>query len=1003
MKKKLLTIRLQLIVGFLLVLAFVVGLGMVSFLQTRQLYEREKSLYEHPLQVKEATDSISMDILTSRVAVRDYVIFDDENTRQTAKHELDLSLGDIEKQFEIIYSLYLGPISDVDAAYQTFSKWKVATQNRLAEAQTGNLELVIESLGDGGEVGKLRIELTANIKTIDDFADNKAIELNHGFVDYYQSLVTSSTILITVIVVLSVFISLYLIESIRKPLDELNRQIGNFREGDLSARSHYERNNEFGALTGSFNAMADAIQLNLDLKEKASSISDAMQRYEDQEAFFRTMLVELSKEFHANTAAVYLLNKNKRTYDCYDSIGLSAGARESFDALAPEGEFGMVLSTRKTQYICSLQENSKVRFYTSGGELTPNEIITIPIVSGEEVIAVISMTSMNRFFEHADWLIENIVATISARIEGVLAFQTIRDILMKLERQNQELDAQKNELTSQADELMQQNVELDMQSSQLAEASKLKTTFLSNMSHELRTPLNSIIALSGVLTRRLTSRIPEEELSYLEIVERNGKHLLSLINDILDISRIEAGREEIELTSFGLSALVSDIMLMLEPLAKQKGIQLEWQGPHEDVGFISDERKCRHILQNIISNAVKFTETGLVKVSAQTQGNLIRISVTDTGIGIAKENLDSIFNEFQQADGSTSRKYGGSGLGLTIARKYTELLGGSIYVTSALGVGSTFTISLPIHYQSDAGDARTVRLPNIAEREKKQAATDTNASITGRTLLIIEDSEPAIIQIKDLFERSGHKILIARSAREAFRIVEETVPDAIILDLMMPDIDGFETLNELRAAERTANVPVLILTAKHITNEELGRLSRNHISQVIQKGGINGEDFLAAVMRMFADDSGPKQEVLQSGPQPRADSKSRRDKPNRQKPLILVVEDNEDNRTTVRALLADEFQVIEAETGELGVELAKTRMPDLVLMDIALPGISGIDAFHAIRSGASTCRIPIIALTASAMVQERSSILAHGFDAFVAKPIQLEELLKAIGVVLYDR
>ena len=1003
MRKKSMTIRMQLIVGFLLVLAFVAGLGLVSFIQARQLYEREQALFEHPLQVKEAADNITSDILTSRVAIRDYVIFDDENMKESAQNSLDLSISDIEKQFEVLYQLYLGPISDIDQAYQTFTEWKIATQNRIAMAYAGDIDQVVESLGDQGDVGKLRIELTSNIKTIDDFASNKANELNTGFADYYQSLVTNSIILISIIVILSVWISLYLIESIRKPLNELNRQIGNFREGTLSARSRYARNNEFGTLSTSFNAMADAIQLDLELNAKASSISDAMQRYEDQKAFFRTMLVELSKEFCANTAAVYLLNNNKKTYDCYDSIGLNEKARQSFDALTLEGEFGMALSTQKTQYICSLQEDTRFRFHTSSGELTPREIITIPIISGDEVIALISLTSMDRFFEHSDRLIENVVAMISARIEGALAFQTIKDLLLKLEHQNQELDAQKNELTTQADELMQQNAELDMQSSQLAEASKLKTTFLSNMSHELRTPLNSIIALSGVLTRRLTNRIPEEELSYLEIVERNGKHLLSLINDILDISRIEAGREEIELSTFGLSTLVTEIMQMLEPLAVQKGIHLEWQAPNTEINFVNDERKCRHILQNIISNAVKFTETGSVKVAAQLQEDFIRITVADTGIGIAEENLASIFNEFQQADGSTSRKYGGSGLGLAIAKKYTELLGGSIFVTSTLGVGSTFTILLPITYQNEIAGVQAVTMPKIRELEKNQSSTAPNVQMAGKTLLIIEDSEPAIIQIRDLFERSGYKILIARSAREAFHIVEETIPDAIILDLIMPEIDGFETLNELRATEQTANVPVLILTAKHITNEELGRLSRNHISQVIQKGGINGDDFLAAVTRMFTGDNDRPKNAPQKEPEKQADPANRQEKRDKHKPLILVVEDNEDNRTTVRALLTDDFQVIEAETGERGIELAKARKPDLVLMDIALPGINGIDAFHAIRNAAATCQIPIIALTASAMAQERSSILAHGFDAFVAKPIHLEELLKAIGVVLYGR
>lgn len=1003
MKKKALTIRMQLLIGFVLVLAFVASLGLVSFVQTRQLYEREKTLYEHPLQVKEATDSITSDILASRVAIRDFVIFGDEVTRESAMNALALSISDIEDQFDIIYALYLGPINDIDQAYQTFTKWKVATENRIAAAQDGNIARVIESLGDQGDVGTLRIQLTANIKTIDDFASNKAIELNTGFVNYYHSLVTSSTILLASILILSMLIVLYIFESIRNPLNELNQQIANFHEGKLSARSRYLKNNEFGALSTSFNAMADAIELNLALKAKAASISDAMQRYEDQNAFFRNMLVELAKELNANTAAVYLLNNQKQTYDCFDSIGLSQQARQSFDARTLEGEFGMVLATQKTQYICRLQEDSQ--FPVSSGDLGPREIITIPIISGNEIIAIISLTSMNQFFEHANRLIDNIVDTISARIEGVLAFRTIKDMLVRMERQNLELDSQKNELSTQADELMQQNAALDMQSSQLAEASKLKTTFLSNMSHELRTPLNSIIALSGVLTRRLSNQIPEEELSYLEIVERNGKTLLSLINDILDISRIEAGREEVEITSFGLNGLVNELIQMLNPLATQKGILLNWNAPQQDIMFSSDERKCRHILQNIISNAVKFTESGVVTIEAEAQGGFVAVSVTDTGIGISKENLEGIFNEFQQADGSTSRKYGGSGLGLAIAKKYAELLGGTIQVSSAIGAGSTFVVSLPISYQSAFSPEQrpSISAASISELQKKQKLSTTQPPIIGKTILIIEDSEPAVLQIRDIIERSGQKILVARSAREAYRIVETQIPDAIILDLMMPEIDGFETLNELRATAKTANVPVLILTAKHITREDMGRLNRNHVSQIVQKGGINAEEFLTAVMGLFEHENQPSNNPptvnLQKQDPPEQNEPKRSDG----KPRILVVEDNEDNRTTVRALLSDDFEVIEAENGERGIELAKTRMPDLVLMDIALPGISGIEAFHSIRNAATTRRIPIIALTASAMIQERSIILAHGFDAFVAKPIHLEELLKAIGVVLYGR
>jgi signal transduction histidine kinase len=274
----------------------------------------------------------------------------------------------------------------------------------------------------------------------------------------------------------------------------------------------------------------------------------------------------------------------------------------------------------------------------------------------------------------------------------------MKEFLAALEHQNTELQAQKTELSSQSAELAEQNTELEMQKNQLNEASRLKTNFLSNMSHELRTPLNSVIALSGVLSRRLDKKIPDEEYSFIEVIERNGKHLLNLINDILDISRIEAGHEEIEVTGFNAGNLIAEIVTMIEPQAKQKNIELLYHKDEINVHLSCDANKCRHILQNLIGNAVKFTEKGKVEIAARQIETNIVITVTDTGIGIAEEHLQHIFDEFRQADSSSSRKFGGTGLGLTIARKYANLLGGTIAVKSVQGKGAEFTLTLPLVY-----------------------------------------------------------------------------------------------------------------------------------------------------------------------------------------------------------------------------------------------------------------------------------------------------------------
>ena len=549
-----------------------------------------------------------------------------------------------------------------------------------------------------------------------------------------------------------------------------------------------------------------------------------------------------------------------------------------------------------------------------------------------------------------------------------------------------ELDEQKRELSAQAGELTEQNTELEMQKRQLDEANRLKSAFLSNMSHELRTPLNSVIALAGVLNRRLTATIPAEELSFLEIIERNGKNLLLLINDILDLSRIEAGFEEVSVTHFPFRELTDEIVAMLEPLALEKNIALLCQTP-DDLPLIgSDPVKCRHILQNLVGNAIKITEHGQVTITVCKTDDEILVTVADTGIGIAADHLPHIFDEFRQADDSTSRKYGGTGLGLTIARKYARLLGGGITVESTLGQGSTFTLRLPLALESSSAAAPKVQ---------KQPAPAPRGQ--GQSILVVEDSEPAIIQLNDILSGQGYRLQIARNGKEALEQIERVVPDAMILDLMMPEVDGFDVLKAVRSDARTAQLPVLILSAKHVTKEELSFLKGNNIRQLIQKGDVNKDGLLSAVTRMVVPQAAQAAAPIPTAA-PTAARPRRSVRPGNA--LVLVVEDNPDSRRTACAVLSDHYRIIEAVNGLDGVEQARTHQPDIILMDIAMPVMDGIQALHELRKDDALRHIPVIAVTVSAMKGDQETILAHGFDGYLSKPIDATLLKKTLHEAL---
>jgi CheY-like chemotaxis protein/anti-sigma regulatory factor (Ser/Thr protein kinase) len=494
-----------------------------------------------------------------------------------------------------------------------------------------------------------------------------------------------------------------------------------------------------------------------------------------------------------------------------------------------------------------------------------------------------------------------------------------------------------------------------------------------------------VIALSGVLNRRLAKTIPAEEFGYLEVIERNGKNLLALINDILDLSRIEAGREEISVNHFFVRELADEIVAMIEPQAVEKKIGLLNQVAGDLPPIVSDPVKCRHILQNLVGNAIKFTEQGQVTISARQSGGEILITVADTGIGIAADQHSVIFDEFRQADGSTSRKYGGTGLGLAIAKKYAQLLAGGITVESAPGQGSAFTLHLPLVLPSGIQAVETGS-PDAQTASRSEPLPPAQ----GQTILIVEDNEPAIIQLTYILQAEGYRLMVAHNGKEALAQIEKSVPDAMILDLMMPEVDGFQVLKAIRETARTDQLPVLILTAKHVTKEELSFLKGNHIHQLIQKGDINKHDLLAAVSRMVTPPTAP------SVPPP-----ARRRRPTRPgKPLVLVVEDNPDNLRTARALLHDRYQVVEAQDGQAAVEQARMHRPDIILMDIALPVMDGIEALREIRKDETLRHIPVFAVTASAMKGDRETILAHGFDGYISKPIDAALLKQTLQTAL---
>jgi len=987
MRTKNLSISKQINIWLSSVFLIILILASASLFFIDAIWKNTSELYMHPLTVRRAVGALEADVLLIHNNMLQLGLGNSQQGIDEYVKKIDVYEADASRQLDIIYDRYLGQRSDIDKVSDALVQWKTIRNETIRLYRTGQVaeaQKRVDSKGIGGVQAEKVMNLTI---VISDFALNKGDEFYLSAQEQRNSNVKLLVALVSGAFFVLIGIGYYLRKGIVPPIIELTAATEAMQQGKLDARIHSDLTNEIGLLSKAFNDMANTIEAEIIHKDTVLGLSSTMIEQDDLHQFCQELLKGLMLKTNSQMGAVYLKNETKKCFEPYESIGFKHENLASFSAFTMEGELGTALATETVQHLTEIPHDIQIVFSTVSGDYRAKEIITMPVINGNEVISVISLASIKSYVPSSVRLINGMQNEITARLSALLASQKIHEISQKLQNNNAELQQQAHELQLQAGELTEQNIELEMQKKQLSEASSLKTNFLSTMSHELRTPLNSVIALSGVLSRKLVNQIPNEEYSYLEIIERNGKTLLALINDVLDISRIEAGREEINLNKFVAKQAIDDIVAMIQPQAQQRNVTLLHE-TSESIIICSDVDKFRHILQNLIGNAVKFTEKGEVIVTSQKSESNIVIKVKDTGIGIAAEHIPFIFDEFRQADGSTSRRFGGAGLGLAISKKYANLIGGTISVESTLNKGSEFTLTLPLQCATeDRLSTPTETEDYRTESTRTQSNNDRDTS--EKVILLVEDNDAAVIQIKDLIEELGLRVMIARDAVEAFALLKYTIPDAMILDLMMPGIDGFKVLETMRNAEPTARIPVLILTAKHIMKEELQMLKRNNIHQLIQKGDVKRLELQKSIMNMLFPET-TKKEVNTSKIQAI-----------KGKPLVLVVEDNPDNMITVKALLNDQYIVLEAINAYEGIEMARKHIPNLILMDIALPDISGIEAFRQIRAIPDLQNIPVIALTASAMIHDREAILSNGFDAFVAKPIIAQEFFAAIKEVLY--
>ncbi|MDB4966474.1 MAG: Hybrid signal transduction histidine kinase, partial [Myxococcales bacterium] len=814
-------------------------------------------------------------------------------------------------------------------------------------------------------------------------------------------------------------------------------------QGDLTRSIDVEAQGEVAQLKDNINQMIinlrQTTQKNQEqdwLKTNLARFSSMMQGQKDLETVSRMIMSELTPLVGAHHGAFYLMD-----YEAADPVLklTSTYAYRERKTVSNrfhlgEGLVGQCALEKKTILITKAPPEY-ISISSGLGEATPAQIIVLPVLFEGDVKAVIELASFSPFSSIHQYFLDQLMESVGVVINMISANMRTEELLQQSQSLTQELQSQSKELTQQQDELKRTNSALEKQADelevkareleeqnkkvevknrevelarasleekaeQLQLISRYKSEFLANMSHELRTPLNSLLILAKLLSDNKENNLSDKQVEYAKTIYASGGDLLTLINEILDLSKVEAGKMQVEPRDIGFPSIKEFVTRSFQPVADDKGLEFAIDIDAKLPSVIrTDPQRLQQILKNLLANAFKFTERGTVALRMtladrgakrfqnpvlQT-GRVVGFSVVDTGIGIAREKQKLIFEAFQQADGTTSRRYGGTGLGLSISREIARLLGGEIQVESESGKGSSFTLYLPERYAGlEDGDAETNNVVTLREPTNiipptlkptpdeivtRPIADDREHVRPGdRVLLVIEDDLKFARILMQMARDSGFKVVVANRGDTGLSLANELQPDAITLDIQLPVLDGWAVLDRLKRNPRTRHIPVHVISVVDEKKRGANLGAFAYLEKPVSKEALDGafehvKGFLARKVRR-----------------------------------MLLVEDDDTERRGIADLVAAngdgaDVETVSAATAEQALELLDRDRFDCMVVDLVLPQLDGFKLIERVRQDARHKNLPIVVYTGKDLNRDEELRLKK----------QVESLILKTGVQSHDR